>query len=90
LKEFATFIHNDNCIALISVWSGGGQIGGFCNNTKTIMFFDKCQAQYDYFMKNGNVDNYINSENGFDFCHFTETNRIFIKEEDFFRIEEYL
>jgi hypothetical protein len=86
LKEFASFINNNNCIALISVWSGGGQIGGYCNNTKTIMHFDKNQC----ISVDDNIDKYIDSENAFDFCHFTKSERIFVKEENFYNIEEYL
>lgn len=90
LKEYASFIHSDNCIAMISVWSGGSQICGFCNNTKAIVHFDRRQHQIHEFLQNGNVDNYINSENGFDFCCFTKTNRVFIKEEEYECIEKYL
>lgn len=82
LKEFASFIHSDNCLALISVWSGGGILGSYCNNSKILMYFDKCQSQYNQFITQGNVDNYIKSENGYDFCHFTDADRKFIKEED--------
>ena len=90
LKEYASFIHDDNCVAMISVWSGGAQICGFCNNTKAIIHFDRRQDQIGYFLHYGNVDKYKNSENGFDFCCFTGTNRIFIKEEEYECIEKYL
>lgn len=73
LNEFASFIHSENCIALISVWSGGGQIGSYCNNTKTIMFFDKTQIQVD--RTEDSLKKYIDSENGFDFCHFTDSKK---------------
>ena len=89
LKEFASFIHSENCIALLSVWSGGGQIGSYCNNTKIIMYFDKNHNQVD--KTEDSLEKYINSENGFDFCHFTDSKRIFIKEKEFDNnIEKYL
>ena len=82
LKEFASFIHNENCLAVVSVWSGGGILGSYCSNSKIFMYFDQCQLQYNQFIEQGNVDNYIASENGYDFCHFTVADRKFIKEED--------
>lgn len=85
LQEYASFLHSENCIALISVWSGGGQMGSFCNNTKTIMYFDKRQC-----ITTDTVDLYKTNPNGFDFCHLTNSKRIFIKEEELSNIYNIL
>jgi hypothetical protein len=84
LKEYASFIHSKNCLAVISVWSGGGQLASYCSNanTKLIMYFDKCQGFYS-----GCNEECINSENAFDYAQFTDVKRIFIKESD---LEKYL
>ena len=81
LKEYASFIHSNNCLAVISVWSGGGQLASYCSNanTKLIMYFDKCQLKCNDGINN-NLDRWINSENAFDFAQFTDVKRIFIKE----------
>lgn len=78
LQEYASYIHHENCIALISVWSGGGQFGQYCCNSKVIMYFDpiQCQGENDF------IDNkinpiWINSPNAFDFATFTHCQREF-------------
>ena len=83
LKEYASFIHSNNCLAVISVWSGGGQLASYCSNanTKLIMYFDKCQLKHSNGINN-NLNKWINSENAFDFAQFTDVNRIFINEND--------
>lgn len=83
LKEYASFIHSNNCLAVISVWSGGGQLASYCSNanTKLIMYFDECQTQCNDGMT-GNLNKWINSENAFDFAQFTDVNRIFINKSD--------
>lgn len=83
LKEYASFIHSNNCLAVISVWSGGGQLASYCSNanTKLIMYFDECQLQCNDCINN-NLDKWINSENAFDFAQFTDVNRIFINKSD--------
>lgn len=90
LKEYASFVNSKNNIALISVWSGGSQLGSYFNNTKVITYFHKIQSQHNYLLLNGNMNKYINSENGFDFCHFSSSNRIFINETEFEEIEKFL
>ncbi len=84
LKEYASFIHSKNCLVVISVWSGGGQLASYCSNanTKLIMYFDKCQGHY----RSCN-EKCINSENAFDYAQFTDVKRIFVKESD---LEKYL
>lgn len=88
LKEYASFISNKNCLAVISVWSGGGQLASYCSNanTKLIMYFDKCQMQCNDVIT-GNLNKWINSENAFDFTQFTDVDRIFINESS---LEKYL
>jgi hypothetical protein len=83
LKEYASYIHSENCIAVISVWSGGGQMASFCcnKNTKLIMYFDKVQLQYND-SNNNNLDKWIVSPNAFDFAQFTDVKRFFIKQEE--------
>jgi hypothetical protein len=77
LQEYTSYIHSDNCLATISVWSGGGQLASYCSNSKIIMFFDPCQCQYN--INENQLNEYINSENAFDFCQFTNIKRFFIK-----------
>lgn len=83
IKEYASFINSKNCLAVISVWSGGGQLASYCSNanTKLIMYFDECQLQHNDSINN-NLNKWINSENAFDFAQFTDVNRIFINESD--------
>ena len=76
LQEYTSYIHSDNCLATISVWSGGGQLASYCSNSKIIMFFDPCQCQYN--INENQLNEYINSENAFDFCQFTNIKRFFI------------
>ena len=87
LKEYASFIHSNNCLAVVSVWSGGGQLASYCSNanTKLIMYFDKCQGHY------GSCnEKCINSENAFDYAQFTDVKRIFVKESDLENYYNYL
>jgi hypothetical protein len=86
LKEYASFIHSKNCLAVISVWSGGGQLASYCSsaNTKLIMYFDKCQEEC---LKKELLYKWINSENAFDFAEFTDVKRFFIKK---CNLEKYL
>lgn len=78
LQEYATFINSKNCEAIISVWSGGGQLASYCSNhSKIIMFFDECQLQYND-ANNNNLDCWKKSENAFDFAHFTKSDRYFL------------
>ena len=83
IKEYASFINSKNCLAVISVWSGGGQLASYCSNanTKLIMYFDECQLKHNDGI-NYNLNKWINSENAFDFAQFTDVNRIFINESD--------
>lgn len=83
LKEYASFIHSDNCLAVVSVWSGGGQFSSYCSGEKTklIMYFDKIQLLCNDKINN-NLENWIKSPNGFDFAQFTNVKRFFIKEEE--------
>jgi hypothetical protein len=95
LKEYASFIHSKNCLAVISVWSGGGQLASYCSsaNTKLIMYFEKCQeeclkidkCQEERLTKE--LYKWINSENAFDFAQFTDVKRFFIKK---YTLEKYL
>ena len=89
LKEYASFIHSDNCLALISVWSGGGQFGYYCNNSKVISYFDECQMQYQDKLNN-DMTIWINSENAFDFCKFSNCEMIFINKEEIDDLEKYI
>lgn len=74
LQEYATFMHSENCEAIISVWSGGGQLALYCaNHAKIIMFFDKIQLP----VINDAINDFINYENAFDLVHFTKSKRYF-------------
>jgi len=76
LQEYATYINNANCLAVISIWSGGGQLASYCSNSKLLMYFHPSQMQYN--LNENQLKNYINSENAFDFCQFTSAERSFI------------
>jgi hypothetical protein len=89
LKEFATFINSDKCLALISVWSGGGQFGCYCNNKKIILYFEECQDTKEDNIIN-DVEYWVKSENAYDFCKFSDCERIFIKKEELNNIEKYI
>lgn len=81
LQEYATFINNKNCLAIISIWSGGGQMASYCSNSKLIMYFHPSQVQYN--LSDDQLDNiYIKSENAFDFCQFSNVNRKFVAIQD--------
>jgi len=96
LKEYASFIHSKNCLAVISVWSGGGQLASYCSsaNTKLIMYFEKCQEEclkidkcQEECLTKELLYKWINSENAFDFAQFTDVKRFFIKK---YTLEKYL
>jgi len=80
LQEYATFINNENCLAVISIWSGGGQIASYCSNSKILMYFHPSQLQYH--LNEDQLDIYLKSENAFDFCQFTNAERKVIGIED--------
>jgi hypothetical protein len=80
LQEFATYINNQNCLAVISVWSGGGQFASYCSNSKLLMYFHPSQLQYN--LSDEQLNNYIESENAFDFAQFTNIERKFIRDQD--------
>ena len=94
LKEYASIINSNNCLAMISVWSGGGQIGSYCNNSKLIMYFDENQNQYSYGLSDdylqSHISKFINSQNGFDYCQFSNCNRIFMDIKELDVIEKYI
>ena len=80
LQEYATFLNSERCLAVFSVWSGGGQFASYCcrKNTKLFMYFDDMQCQ----KVDDKLQKYIDSEMAFDFAQFTDVQRKFIKEED--------
>ena len=80
LQEYATFMKSERCLAVFSVWSGGGQFSSYCSgkNTKLFMYFDDIQCQ----KVDDKLQEYIDSEMAFDFAQFTDVQRTFIKEED--------
>lgn len=80
LQEFATYINNQNCMAVISVWSGGGQFASYCSNSKLFMYFHPTQLQYS--LSDEQLNDYIKSENAFDFAQFTNVDRKFIDVQD--------
>lgn len=89
LQEYATYIKNDNCLAIISVWSGGGQMASYCSSSKLLMYFHPMQAQYN--LDQDQLDYFINSENSFDFCQFTDIDRKFVNIQDIiFNLKNYL
>jgi hypothetical protein len=80
LQEYASFIHNKNCIALLSVWSGGGQLGQYCCNSKIIQYFDPIQLEvYNDFINDKINDIWLNSSNAFDFANFSNGEIIFFQ-----------
>lgn len=76
LREYATYINNDNCLAVISIWSGGGQLASYCSNSKLLMYFHHSQMQYN--LNPDQLQYFMKSENAFDFCQFTNIERKFI------------
>lgn len=78
--EYVTFINNANCLAVISIWSGGGQIASYCSNAKLLMYFHPSQVQYN--LSENQLNSYIRSENAFDFCQFTNVDRRFVNIEE--------
>lgn len=80
LHEYASLMHHHNCKALISVWSGGGQIGQYFCNSKVIQYFHPCQIQHNEFDENGKLYNcWLDSSNAFDFTTFSNCERFFFK-----------
>jgi hypothetical protein len=89
LQEYVTYINNENCLAVISVWSGGGQIASYCSSNKLLMYFHPMQAQYN--ISNDQLDHYIKSENSFDFCQFTDVDRKFLNiDEIIYNLKAYI
>ena len=43
LNEYASYMNHNNCVALIFVWSGDGQLGFYCCNSKVIQYFHPIQ-----------------------------------------------
>ncbi len=80
LREYASFINDENCLAVISIWSGGGQIASYCSNSKVFMYFHPSQLQYQ--LNEDQLDIYFKSENAFDFCQFTNAERRFVGIQD--------
>lgn len=80
LQEYASFMNSERCLAVFSVWSGGGQFASYCSgkNTKLFMHFDDMQCQ----KVDDKLQEFIDSEMAFDFAQFTDVKRTFIKEED--------
>ena len=84
LKEYASFLHSENCIAVLSVWSGGGQFSSYCSGEKTklIMYFEQSQIDCDIKITTSKLNHWIESPNAFDFAEFTDVKRFFIKKQD--------
>lgn len=61
LQMYASLMSHDNCIGLLSEWSGGGQLAQFCAK-KIIFYYD----HYPHFYHTDNVLNY-EEENNSDF-----------------------
>jgi len=80
LREYATFINSANCLAIVSVWSGGGQLASYCSNGKLFMYFHPMQVQYG--LNADRLGDYIYSENAFDFAQFTNVDRRFVTIQD--------
>ena len=78
LQEYMSLLKNHNCLALISPWPGGGQIGSYCMNPnlKIITYF--CPTQLFYNWSKDKLNEIINSPNSFDFVDFNNKNRFFI------------
>mgnify|MGYP003352815619 CR=1 FL=1 len=70
-------MHNINCIALISVWSGGGQLGQYCCNSKVIQYFNSCQIQANDCKDKDKFNLWLQSPNAFDFATFSDCERLF-------------
>lgn len=76
LQEYATYINHTNCLAVISIWSGGGQLASYCSTSKVFMYFHPSQLQHKCDSDQLNV--YFESQNAFDFCQFSEADRKFV------------
>ena len=76
LQEYATYMNHKNCIALISVWSGGGQLGQYCNNSKVIQYFSPCQINGNENLKE-KLNVWLQSPNAYDFATFSDCERLF-------------
>ena len=78
LQEYMSLLKHANCFGIISPWSGGGQIASYCMNPnlKIIMYFSPSQCTYKCTQEE--LNNYIESPNGFDFIDFNNKNRYFI------------
>jgi len=81
-------MNSTNCEAIISVWSGGGQLASYCSNSKLIMYFHKYQMQYN--IGNDELNTYIKSENASDFCQFTNAKRYFLNSNNINEIKNIL
>jgi len=40
LQVYASLLHNENCVALVSEWSGGGQVSQYVSNAKIIYYHE--------------------------------------------------
>jgi hypothetical protein len=82
LQEYVSFMNNKNCIALISVWSGGGQLGQYFCNSKIIQYFDPIQLLYSDFIEDKIDSIWLESPNAFDFTRFSKGEIIFYQNFD--------
>jgi len=89
LKEYASFIHHNNCLAIISVWSGGAQLGSYCSNSNLIIYFDDMQLMSHPTIES-DINKWIHSENAWDFCQFSGCNRFFIKKNEIANLKKYI
>jgi len=88
LHEYASYINNINCLAVISILSGGGQLASYCSNSKLFMYFHPSQTHYG--LNSDELNNYILSENAFDFCEFTNAQRSFISLNDISNLNNFI
>ena len=83
LQEYASLMHHTNCVAVISVWSGGGQLGHYCCNSKVIHYYHQIQCHSNEFDNNGKMnDIWLTSPNAFDYATFSNCERYFYKNFD--------
>lgn len=46
LQVYASLLNNKNCLAILSEWSGGGQLSQFCCHGKILYYFDHYPESY--------------------------------------------
>ena len=73
-------MNHENCVAVISVFSEGGQLGQICSNSKIIQYFHPTQLQATEFDTNNKLYNiWLTSPNAFDFHCYTDCERYYYK-----------